>query len=469
MPKAIVMQHIEGKPGKVYYPLVIKDIPTPSPGPKDLTIQIHAAALNHRDFFLRQALYPSPSFDVPLLADGYGIVTAVGTSASKSWLGKKVILTPGRGWKDSPDGPESPSGYAILGGTKTFPLGTLSEVVVVSEDEVEPAPTHLSSAENAALPLTGLTGWRAFMTKSRNAEKGRNILITGIGGGVALNVLQFAVAVGCNVYVTSGGQEKIEKAKAMGAKGGVSYKEEGWDKELKKQLPKDRPYIDAIIDGAGGDVVAKGARLLKAGGVIVQYGMTVSPKMDWSMNAVLKNLELRGSTMGSRQEFRDMVAYVNEKNIKPVVSRSVKGIENLKDIDSLFEDIRDGKQFGKLVIELVTEEVGSLSMLNVSHPVIWELLMSTQITDDTHGYSYIDDLLSGAPITHVHEAYIDSRRTAESSSLRSSPSENTLLRLGTQFPTQASKPASSPKISINIPVTSTFSYKPQKFRDAIQY
>ncbi|KUJ16648.1 NAD(P)-binding protein [Mollisia scopiformis] len=353
MPKAITMQHIEGgKPGKVYYPLSLVDVPTPNPGPNDLVVEMHAAALNHRDFFLRQHLYPAPSFDVPLLADGYGIVTAVGSSALKSWLGKKVILTPGRGWKDDPAGPESPTGYAILGGTKTFQLGTLQEVLCVHEDEVDEAPNHMSPAEAAALPLTGLTGWRALMTKSENAQKGRNVLITGIGGGVALNVLQFAVALGMNAYVTSGSQEKLDKAKSMGAKGGVSYKDEGWEKELKNQLPKDRPRLDTIIDGAGGNIISKAVRLLKPGGIIVQYGMTVAPKMDWLMSANLLNLELRGSTMGSRKEFRDMVAFVNEKNIKPIVSRTVKGIDNLKDIDGLFEDMRHGSQFGKLVIEL---------------------------------------------------------------------------------------------------------------------
>lgn len=238
-------------------------MPTPTPGPNDLTIAIHAAALNHRDLFLRQHLYPSPSFETPLLADGYGVVTAVGSSASKSWLGKTVILTPGRGWKDSPDGPESPTGYAILGGTSTFPVGTLQELVVVDEGEVEEAPAHLSPVEAAALPLTGLTGWRALVSKSGNAKAGRNILITGIGGGVALNILQFAVGLGANAYVTSGDEGKIEKAKQIGAKGGVNYKTEGWEKELKKSLPKDRPYIDAIIDGAGGNVIAKATRLLK--------------------------------------------------------------------------------------------------------------------------------------------------------------------------------------------------------------
>jgi D-arabinose 1-dehydrogenase-like Zn-dependent alcohol dehydrogenase len=80
--------------------------------------------------------------------------------------------------------------------------------------------------------------------------------------------------------------------------------------------------------------------------------MTVGPKMDWIMSANLLNMDLRGSTMGSRKEFREMVAFVNEKNIKPVISRTVKGIDNLKDIDSLFEEMRKGSQFGKLVIEI---------------------------------------------------------------------------------------------------------------------
>lgn len=226
-------------------------------------ISIQACALNHRDLFIRQHLYPGTTFSVPLLADGSGVVTSVGSSASKSWIGKRVILTPGRGWKDSPDGPESPKGYAILGGTKTYPIGTAQEVVCIDEEEVEEAPSHLSATEAAALPLTGLTAWRALVTKSGNAEKGRNILITGIGGGVALMALQFAVLRGCKVWVTSGSQEKIEKAKEIGAEGGVIYKNAGWEKELLSLLPKDRPLIDAIIDGAGGDVIAKAAKIVK--------------------------------------------------------------------------------------------------------------------------------------------------------------------------------------------------------------
>ena len=264
MVRAISIRKIDGKPGKVYYPLDQITIPDTPPKENEVVVKITAAALNHRDLFLRQHLYPGTTFGVPLLADGTGIVTSTGSSpAAKKWQGKRVIINPGSGWKDDPEGPESPKGYSILGGTKMNPLGTLGETVTIDAGELEDAPTHLSSIESAALPLTGLTAWRATMVKSGNAKPGRNVLITGIGGGVAIMALLFAVAAGANVYVSSGSQEKIDRAKSMGAKGGINYKEKGWEKTLKGILPKERSFLDAIIDGAGGDVVEKGARLLK--------------------------------------------------------------------------------------------------------------------------------------------------------------------------------------------------------------
>ena len=150
-----------------------------------------------------------------------------------------------------------------MGGTKYNQAGTLAEMVLLDAGELEEAPVHLSDAEAAALPLTGLTAWRAFFTKSGNAKPGRNILVTGIGGGVALMVLLFAVAQECNVFVSSGSEEKITRAKELGAVGGVNYKEEGWERKLLGMLPAERKWMDAIVDGAGGDVVQKGTRLLK--------------------------------------------------------------------------------------------------------------------------------------------------------------------------------------------------------------
>ncbi|WEW57252.1 hypothetical protein PRK78_002717 [Emydomyces testavorans] len=349
-----------GSPGNVYYPLVLRDIPKPTPQGSELLIKLTAAALNHRDLFIRQHLYPGVSFETPLLADGVGIVVSAGPRVAnpQSWIQKRVIMNPGTGWKDSPEGPEAPTGYAIMGGTKVNVKGTLQEFVTLDVNEVELAPEHLSDAEAAALPLTGLTAWRALVTKAgdRNSQCGAVVLITGIGGGVALMALKFAVARGAVVYVTSSNGEKLKQAVDLGASGGVNYKEDGWDRKLLSMLSKDKGKrnFDAIIDGAGGDIVEKASRLLKAGGVLSVYGMTVSPKMPFVMQAVLKNIDVKGSTMGSRKEFKEMVDFVKQKNIKPIVWRIVQGIDNIKAIDSLFDDMKNGSQFGKLVIQIAT-------------------------------------------------------------------------------------------------------------------
>ncbi|CEL00588.1 Putative Alcohol dehydrogenase [Aspergillus calidoustus] len=356
MSKAVFLGKADGTPGKVYYPLALKTLPQPTPQGSELLVKLSAAALNHREVFLRQHLYPGLTFDVPLGADGVGTVVGAGPGVTNAgqWQGKRVILNPGIGWKDSLDGPEDPAGYKIMGGTKFYNKGTLQEYITIEESEVEEAPEHLSDAEAAALPLAGLTAWRATVVKAgeRNTGKGAAVLITGIGGGVALFALQFAVAQGADVYVTSSSEEKIKKSLELGAKAGVSYKEDGWEKKLLGLLPKGKKNFDAVIDGAGGDSIEKSVRLLKAGGVLSIYGMTVSPVMPFLMQAVLKNIDVRGSTMGSRKEFKDMVDFVKTHKVRPVVSRVVQSdLSDIAALDGLFQDMKEGKQFGKLVLE----------------------------------------------------------------------------------------------------------------------
>ncbi|OJD32173.1 alcohol dehydrogenase [Diplodia corticola] len=402
MPTAIAIRQIDGKPGSVYYPLTKLTLPAPpsagthSPTTTLLTIRMAAAALNHRDLFIRQHLYPGTAFAVPLLADGCGTVTAVhaadptnpaATRAADSspWLGKRVVINPGTGWESDPAGPESRTGYAILGGTKANAVGTLCEEVVVEAGQVEEAPAHLSDVEAAAVPLTGLTAWRAVVTKAGVREgEAANVLVTGVGGGVAVMAVLFAGALGARVFVTSGSGEKIERAKGLGAVGGVNYKEGGWEKRL-QGLIGEGGKLDAIIDGAGGDVVEKGVRLLKNGGVIVSYGMTLGPKMPFLMSAVLKNIEIKGSTMGSRLEFKQMVDFVKEKKLKPVISRVVSGIDNIEAIDGLFEDMKNGTQFGKLVIEIAAKEGESTSTASVKGMLMAQYLQKSFTFDSTIG------------------------------------------------------------------------------------
>lgn len=355
MPKTITIT-----PNDDYHILTLNNVPRPIPKPHELLLRMKTAAINHRDLYIRQNLYPAISFQSPLLADGCGIVLAHPSSPKgpqKFSISQRVILNPGTGWLSELTGPEK--AYTVLGGTSTTPLGTLQELIAVPADDVEFAPEHLTDAEAAALPLAGLTAWRAFFTKSSNAEAGRNILVTGIGGGVAIMVLLFAVEKGCNVFVTSSSDEKISCAKMLGAKGGVNYLDEsGWAKKLQTLLPKNRPFIDAVIDGAGGDIVGSTWKMLKTGGVIVSYGMTTMEPLTLPMQAVMKNIEVKGSTMGSRKEFKEMVQYVRDNNIKPVVARVVGGIENLEGIEGLFEEMKTGKQFGKLVVRIGAKNQG---------------------------------------------------------------------------------------------------------------
>lgn len=394
MPHALLIREKKAKAGKVYYPLQLHLVAQPTPGPNELLVKMQAAALNHRDLFIRQNLYPDVSFQSPLLSDGCGTVVDAGpgcSAASRRLVGQLVVLTPSRGWQSSPEGPEvevkvddiggggggtdtdtvahttfGAIGGVSLSGDHHLGSGTAQTYAVVHETEVEPSPPHLSAVEAAALPTCGLTGWRALVTKcgldldsNSNANTTtttttKNILVTGIGGGVALQVLQFAVALGCSAWVTSGSEAKLERARRLGARGGVLYTRGEWHKDLaallRTQSPG-RPYLDAVVDGAGGDIVVRATGLLRPGGVVSCYGMTLAPVLDWPMQAVLKNLELRGSTLGSRDEFRAMVAFVAAHGIRPVISRTVKGLDCVDAVDGLFDVLRAGTQFGKLVIE----------------------------------------------------------------------------------------------------------------------
>ncbi|KAI5290195.1 hypothetical protein KEM54_002237 [Ascosphaera aggregata] len=361
MPYAVVLSSPDGqmgKPGNVYYDLRLKTVSKPMPTASQLLIKIKAAALNHRDLFYRQGLYPGMELNTTLLSDGVGRVVECGAEVDQAeWLNRRVVIYPMKGWNESFEGPEQDQ-VAILGGTRSYEDGTLQEYILVdSPRQVVPAPNHLSDIEAAALPLAGLTAWRALVTKcgDNNSANGAAVLITGIGGGVALMALQFAVARGATVVVTSGDFGKIAKAKALGAVGGVSYREKNWEKQALQLLQySGKKYFDAIIDGSGADVIAKSPKLLKAGGVITVYGMTINPNQSFPMTVVMRNIDVRGSTMGSLKEFRDMVYFVDRAKggLKPVISRVVNTFTDLKMLDGLWDDMKSGKQFGKLVIRI---------------------------------------------------------------------------------------------------------------------
>jgi len=184
---------------------------------------------------------------------------------------------------------------------------------------------------------------------------GQNVLITGIGGGVAILALQLCVAKGANVYVTSGDEEKVRKAIELGARGGANYKNSDWPTQISALLSKDAKEnggtetLDVVIDSGGGDIMAQIGKMLKQGGSVVCYGMTGGPKITFTMREVLKNQHVLGSTMGSHKDLVDATAFLCTHRIIPVVSHIIDGLEQAEEG---FELIREGRQFGKVVIRI---------------------------------------------------------------------------------------------------------------------
>ncbi|MCH2082565.1 MAG: zinc-binding dehydrogenase [Saprospiraceae bacterium] len=309
-------------------PVVYADFDDPQAKEGEVIVEVKAAALNHRDVYITQDLYPGITTPMILGSDGVGTLD-----------GKEVILNPGEGWKDNPA--YAPLNYTILGLPK---FGTFAEKIAINADRVHEKPAHLSWQEAAALPLAGVTAYRALFTRGQiNANK--KVLITGIGGGVALTALQLAVAVGSEVWVTSGSNEKIEKAMALGAKGGANYKEDNWHKDLAGRAG----VFDLVIDSAGGDGFAQLLKVCNFGANIVTYGGTRGKVNGLSPQIIFwKQLNIMGSTMGNDQEFADLLAFVAEKKVKPVID----AVFSLEEGAKAFERMDQGLQFGKIVLDV---------------------------------------------------------------------------------------------------------------------
>lgn len=242
---------------QTHQPVQLIDAPKPVAGPGEVLVNLRSAALNHRDVFIQKGLYPGMKLPVILGSDGAGVVAEIGEGVDPVWRGQAVIINCSQYWGDNPKfyGPN----FKILGMPDN---GTFAEYVTVGVTYIHHKPAHLSFEQAAALPMAGLTAWRALMTRAGLRTSGldspEKVLITGIGGGAALYALQFAVAAGAEVWVTSGSDEKIAKARAMGARGGVNYRDSNWSKTLMTLTGGGRAgYFDVVIDSAGGPGFAK--------------------------------------------------------------------------------------------------------------------------------------------------------------------------------------------------------------------
>ena len=231
--KALVLEAHDAEP-------VIREVPAPALRPGEALVRVQAAALNRRDTWIRRGQYPGIVYPIILGSDGCGVVEAVADEGAE-WVGRRVVLCPSIDWGDQEA--HQGDGYEILGLPRN---GTFAEYIAVPVALLYPAPAHLSPAAAAALPLAGLTAWRALMTRGA-LQAGDRVFVSGIGGGVATAAAKLALAAGAELVVSSSSAHKIETAVTWGARGGVDYTGEGWRKEALRI--GDGGY-DVIIDSS---------------------------------------------------------------------------------------------------------------------------------------------------------------------------------------------------------------------------
>lgn len=315
----------------------LSDVSEPVPGSGQVRIKIHAAALNKRDQFICEGKYPNIQVPSILGSDGAGDVESIGDGVDGALLNTAVVINPNRQWGSNPN--IQGRDYNILGMPSD---GTLAEYMVVDADRVHPAPGHLTPDQSAALPLAGLTAFRACFHHGK-IKANENVLISGFGGGVAQFAFQFAMAAGAKVYVTSGSKHKRDQARAMGASEAFDYTQKDWHKKVWQT----KGGFDVVIDSAGGDQINQFIKIMRPAGRIVFYGATNGLPGSLDLYRMFWNqVTLQGSTMGSDEEFAQMLDFVNAHEIVPVVDSS----RPLSEISSALSDMSDNRKTGKIIL-----------------------------------------------------------------------------------------------------------------------
>ena len=322
----------------VNQPLQLQEVPDPVPAPGEVVVAVEAAALNRRDLWIKKGQYAGLKFPIILGSDGCGRVERCGEGVDTAWQGRAVIINPGFGWGTNEQA--QADSFRILGLPDN---GTFAEKVCVPATQLAGQPAHLDVPHAAALPLAGLTAYRALFSRC-HLQPGERVLITGAGGGAAQFALQYAVAAGAKVFVTSGSEAKVARAVELGAAGGVSYREEGWSKKLKTLAGGG---FDVTVDSAGGEGFLQVIELAAPGGRIAFFGATAGDPDKLPMRRIFwKQLSLLGTTMGSPADFAAMVRFVEEHKIVPLADQ----VFPLAEGDAAVTSMEQSEGFGKIVL-----------------------------------------------------------------------------------------------------------------------
>ncbi|MFF2017835.1 zinc-binding dehydrogenase [Paenibacillus sp. NPDC058177] len=327
--KAIVHAGKSGLKGLEY-----KDMIDKQPGAGEVKVRIKAAGLNHRDLFIMAGRTEQ---DDPLImgSDGAGKIEAVGEGVSNHTVGADVIINPCLGWESVDNVPHIP---AIVGGPSE---GTFAESIIIPAQNAISKPAYLSWEEAGVLPLSALTAYRALFTRGR-LQQGEHVLIPGIGGGVATYAMMMALAAGARVSVTSRSEAKRQAALAYGANYAFDSNDD-WKESMNGNS------VDLILDSIGPATFPHYFDIIRPNGRIVTFGASSGDRIEIPVRSIFfPQISIIGTSMGSSEEFADMLEFMERHGLRPIIDR----VYPIQETVEAFHRMQQGEQFGNIGIRI---------------------------------------------------------------------------------------------------------------------
>jgi len=323
--------------------LKVVDVPDPKPGPGEVLVRMRAVSLNYRDLLMVGGIYgraPSMAGAITPFSDGCGMVEAIGPGVTRFAVGDRVATLFFQGWISGPPTLEKLStslGYPIPGAGR--------ELGVFSQEGLSKVPDFLTDQQVATLPCAALTAWRGLFEDAR-LKPGDTVVLQGTGG-VSIFGLQFAHAAGLRTLITSSSDEKLQRAKALGADHLVNYRqEEEWSKPVRAATGG--VGADLILEVGGGGTIEQSMRAVKIGGHIAIIGVVAGAGNPFNPAGLIGNsAKMQGLSVGSREAFEAMCRAIDQHRIQPVVDKVFPWTE----ARAAFQGMQGGEHFGKIVLE----------------------------------------------------------------------------------------------------------------------
>lgn len=331
--------------------LKLEEFPTPIPGPGEVLVELHAAALNHVDILVREG-WPGLNLEMPHISgsDGSGVIAALGSGVEDLQEGDRVVINPNIGCGECDAclaGHDNRCrDWHLLGETLR---GTLAQYVVVPARNVLPLPDDMHFGPAAAASLVYLTAWHSLITRG-GLRPGELVLIVGASGGVNTACIQVAKLGGAEVIVVGSSQQKLALAESLGADLLIDRSEEAdWSKSVYQATG--RQGVDVVVDNVGASSMMMSIRAAKKGGRILTVGNTSGAKFEIDNRYIFgKHLSIIGSTMGTLSEFDTVMGLVFKGKLQPVIDRAYP----LREIREAEQRLEAGEQIGKIIIDIET-------------------------------------------------------------------------------------------------------------------